>query len=471
MNTKIVQKLKELPRVPGVYLYRSDKGKVIYVGKAVNLKNRVSSYFHGEHDPKTQELVKNTANLEWIEVGSEFEALVLEADLIKRYKPKYNIRFRDDKNYVYLKITKEAYPRVTNVHQITDHAAEYLGPFTDSGAIRSTLKTARKIFPFCTCSLPEDEVCLYFHIRLCPGHGPKYISARDYQKNINGLKKLFSGKVSVLRKEFTKKMKIAARTSKFEDAAKYRDNIKYLIRIEKSHIISERDLSADQGLFQLQKELNLKKIPQKIECFDMSNILGTSAVGSMVVFRSGIASPKDYRRFQIKTVKGANDFAMMAEVLHRRFSYGEKKKKDTAFSDLPDLVILDGGKGQLSAVLNNVNIPAGVTVVALAKRIEEIFKAEGTGFKRILLPESSEGLYLVQRVRDEAHRFAISYHRKLKGKALFATSLDAIPGVGPKTKKKLIKEFGSVTKIKEATVEELSKYVSIGLAKKIKEAL
>jgi excinuclease ABC subunit C len=472
MNTKIEQKLKELPRVPGVYLYRNLNGKVIYVGKAVNLKNRVSSYFQNKDlDPKTTELVKHIANIEWIEVGSEFEALILEADLIKRYKPKYNIRFRDDKNYVYLKITKEDYPRITIVHQITEHNAEYLGPFTDSSAIRTILKLSRRIFPFCTCSLPADEICLYYHIGLCPGHGPKYISSKDYQKNINGLKKLFMGKVKPLRKEFTIKMKAAAVEHKYEEAAKFRDNIKYLSRIERSHIISERDLAADAGLAQVAKNLELTELPQKIECFDISNVMGTAATGSMVVFRGGIASPKDYRRFQIKTVKGANDFAMMAEVLRRRFSLGETKKKDKAFSDLPDLVILDGGKGQLSTVVNNVQIPEGVKVVSLAKRFDHLFQIKKGGFNEVILREDSEGKYLIQRVRDEAHRFAVSYHHKIKGKALFETSLDSIPGVGPKTKKKLLREFGSMKKIKEASSKELASMVGPKVAQKIKENL
>lgn len=472
MNSKIENKLKELPRTPGVYLYRNEKGKVIYVGKAVNLKNRVSSYFQNKDlDPKTLELVKNIRNLEWILTSSEFEALVLEADLIKRYKPKYNIRFKDDKNYVYLKITKENYPRISIVHQISDHEAEYLGPFTDSSAIRSILKIGRKIFPFCTCSLPADEVCLYFHIGLCPGHGPKYISQADYQKNINGLKKLFSGKVDSLKKDFLRQMKASAKNSQFEQAAKFRDNIKYLDRIKRSHIISERDLGADMGLAQLARELKLIKIPTKIECFDISNVMGTAATGSMVTFRNGIASPKDYRRFQVKTVKGANDFAMMAEVLARRFSLGEKKSKDLSFSQMPDLVILDGGKGQLSTVQKRIGEMKDVKIVALAKKQEEIFILDSGRFQKVFLPRESEALYLVQRIRDEAHRFAVSYHRKLKGKEAFETSLDAIIGIGPKTKKKLISKFGSIKRIKEATVDELSEAIGKDKAKKVKENL
>lgn len=477
MNTKVAQKLKELPKTPGVYIYRNKAAKVIYVGKAINLKNRVISYFQNKDlDAKTTELVKNIENLEWLNVESEFEALMLEAELIKRYRPKYNIDWKDDKNYAYIKFSGEKYPRVSVVHQITDHEARYIGPFIDTKAMKTILKLARKIFPYCTCNLPQDEICLYYHLGLCPGHGPKYISEADYKKNIEGLAALFSGKTKKLSEEFKRGMKKASVDQQFELAAKYRDRLHFLKRIEHTHLFTDRDISVDKGITDLTQQLQLSKLPKKIECFDISNVLGTSAVGSMVVFRSGIASPKDYRRFQIKTVKGADDFRMMAEVLGRRFSLTNIKAKDAAFSDMPDLVILDGGKGQLSTVLKSVQIPEGVTVVSLAKRFEEIFRAEITKkgefvFQRTILPKDSEALFLVQRVRDEAHRFAVSYHRKVRDKAAFETSLDAVVGVGPKTKKKLLSEFGSIKRIREASVEELSKVVGEKIATKIKENL
>jgi excinuclease ABC subunit C len=476
MNTKVAQKLKELPKAPGVYIYRNDVNRVIYVGKAINLKNRVSSYFQNkDQDPKTQELVKNIRNIEWLVVGSEFEALIVEADFIKRYHPKYNIRLRDDKNYTYIKISGEKYPRISTVHQITDSEARYLGPYTEAQAVKSILKLVRHIYPYCTCAKRDDETCLYYHIGLCPGHGPKYISEVDYAKNIRGIKAIFTGKTERLEDDFKKQMKKAAKESRFEDAAKWRDKLYYIKKIKSSHFISDRDLSADVALTQLKKALNMSRLPARIECFDISNILGTAATGSMVVFNQGISTPKDYRRFQIKTVKGANDFASMAEVLKRRFKESTKKKGDSSFSALPDLVILDGGKGQLSAVTKGVPIPGGVKLVSLAKRIEEIFWAETINgkivFNRVLLPNNSEALFLIQRIRDEAHRFAVSYHRKLKGKELFETSLDAIPGVGPKTKKKLTSHFGSVKKIKESELTELSAVVGKKTANSIKEGL
>lgn len=477
MNTKIAQKIKDLPKTPGVYIYRNKAGKVIYVGKAVNLKNRVSSYFQNkELDAKTAELVKNIESLEFINVESEFEALVLEAELIKRYRPKYNVDWKDDKNYAYIKLSGEKYPRVSVVHQITDHEAKYIGPFIDIKAMKTILKLARRIFPYCTCNLPPDEVCLYYHLGLCPGHGPKYISEKDYKKNLDGLLALFHGKTKKLEEEFRRGMKKSAKEQRFEAAAQFRDKLHYIKRIEHTHLFSDRDLSVDKGITDLAEQLKLPKLPKKIECFDISNVLGTAAVGSMVVFRSGIASPKDYRRFQIKTVKGADDFRMMAEVLERRFSFGETKKKDAAFSDRPDLIILDGGKGQLSTVLKKIGEPGGTTIVALAKKREEIFRAEVTNagkfeFQKIILPKDSEALYLVQRVRDEAHRFAVSYHRKVRDREAYETSLDAIIGVGPKTKKKLITEFGSIKRIREANQEELARVVGENIAKKIKENL
>jgi len=468
----IKEKIKSIPRTPGVYLYRNNKNRVIYVGKAINLKNRVSSYFQTkDHDVKTQELVKNINNLEWIEVESEFEALIVEADLIKRYKPKYNIRLRDDKNYSYLKISGEEYPRISIVHQIADHEAKYIGPFTDSTALKSILKMARYIYPFCTCSKPKGDTCLYFHLKLCPGHDQKHISVADYAKNINGLARLFQGKTAKIEAEIKKAMKDASKNQEFEKAAEYRDKLRYIKKIQKTHLFSDRELSSDAGLRQLAKELNLAEIPRRIECFDISNIMGTAAVGSMVVFKNGIASPRDYRRFQIKTVKGADDFASMAEVLSRRFRHVGSKKKDSSFASMPDLIIVDGGKGQLSAVLDRINIPLEVKIVSLAKRIEEIFSRENGKYRVTYLKPESEAMFLVQRIRDEAHRFAITYHRKVKSRELFESSLDSISGVGPKTKKKLIAHFGSIKKIKEASLSELSEVVPQQTARKIQEQL
>jgi len=305
LNTKIVQeKLRKLPKEPGVYLYRNKLGRIIYVGKAVNLKNRVSSYFIGEHDIKTEELLKNITDLEWIVAGSEIEALILEAELIKRYKPKFNINLKDDKNYCYIKITKEDYPQISVVRQITEGRSDYLGPFIDALAVRNSLKYLRKVFPYCTCGLASDSICLYYHLGLCRGHGPEYISPNDYQTNIRGLVSFLSGKKENVVKDLTRRMKLHAKVKEFEQAAEVRNRLQALSRIRFEHVIEEkRELRLDKALLGLQKALGLATIPARIECYDISNIFGRAAVGSMVVFENGIPAKNDYRRFEIKTVK------------------------------------------------------------------------------------------------------------------------------------------------------------------------
>lgn len=474
MNIRISKKLKELPKAPGVYLYRNSKGQIIYVGKAVNLKNRVSSYFQSrELDSKTTKLVKNISEVEWVVCDSEIEALLLESELIKRYKPKYNIEWKDDKNYCYIKFTKEDYPRVSVVRQIVDDKADYLGPYIDSSAVRLSLKTLRKIFPFCTCFLSPDKVCLYYHLGLCNGHGEGYISSNEYKANINNLKSFLKGKKSNIEKEIKKEMKKYSANREFEKAAELRDRLAALSSVRLSHIFEEKkEIKTDIALEKLRIALGMNSVPERIECYDISNIFGRAAVGSMVVFENGIPKKSDYRRFEIKTVKRIDDFAMHKEVLKRRFAkLGHSK--DASFSKNPDLIIIDGGKGQLSAAMEILSpLELNTKVIGLAKRFEEVFYFDEKGkFKKVILPEDSESRFLLQRIRDEAHRFAITYHRNLRSKELTSSTLDNIYGVGPKTKRKLIKNFGTLDKIKQASAEELRSFVSEDIAKRIKEEL
>jgi len=476
LNKKVVQeKLKNLPKDPGVYIYRNEKGRIIYVGKAINLKNRVSSYFVGEHDIKTEELVRNIADLEWIIAGSEIEALILEAELIKRYSPKFNISLKDDKNYCFIKITKEDYPRISVVRQIVDSKDEYLGPFIDAGAVRNSLKYLRKIFPYCTCGLAPESVCLYYHLGLCKGHGDKYITPKDYQANIRGLVNFLDGKKELILKDLKKEMKISSKAHEYERAAEFRDRLQALERIRFEHVIEEtRELRLDKALVDLEKALELPRIPERIECYDISNIFGRAAVGSMVVFEKGIPKKNDYRRFEIKTVKRIDDYAMHQEVAKRRFSrLFVQGSKDTSFAKVPDLVIIDGGKGQLSSVLSVVkplNLP--IKFVGLAKRYEELVTMDARGnFNTAELKPNTEAYFLVQRIRDEAHRFAVTYHRNLRLKELTSSTLDNVPGIGPKTKKKLITKFGSIDEIKKASMEELTAVAGGKIACAIKEIL
>lgn len=508
LNKKVVQeKLKELPKTPGIYIYRDEKKKIIYVGKAVNLKNRVLSYFRNKDlDIKTQALVENISDLEWIVCDSEIEALVLESELIKRYKPKYNIDWKDDKNYSYIKISHGDYPTITVVHQIIDDKAKYIGPFVDAGAVRLALKTLRKVFPYCTCGLPGDKVCLYYHLKLCPGHGPKYISPKDYKKNIDGLLEYIKGDKEKVKRQLKKQMDEYSKKQEFEKAAEVRNRIVALSKIKFQNIFEENDeIKADKALSGLQKALDLVGLPERIECYDISNISGKMAVGSMVVFKHGLPAKDDYRRFEIKTVKQIDDFAMHREVQKRRFANLEKGK-DKSFSQVPDLIVIDGGKGQLSAAEEIIKpLKIQTKVVGLAKRLEEIIvlepkitfpgvipgrkqgisldpfdgdprvrKDDGLEefeFKTITLPENSEARFLLQRIRDEAHRFAITYHRNLRSKAIRKSGLDKIEGIGPVTKKRLISVFGSVDKIKAANPEELERIVNKKIAAKIKEEL
>lgn len=478
MNNKVVQdKLKKVPKNPGVYIYRDAKNKIIYVGKAVNLKNRVFSYFRNKnHDPKTEALVSNINDIEWIITESEIEALILESELIKRYKPKYNIDWKDDKNYCYIKITNEDYPRILVIRQIIDDKATYIGPFVDATAVRLALKTLRKVFPYCTCNLPGDKVCLYYHLKLCPGHGAKYISPKEYKKNIDGLVSYIKGDKAKVKRMLKKRMEEAAKNQEFEKAADIRDRLIALSKIKFKNIFEESDeLKADKALNGLRDALGLIGIPARIECYDISNISGKMAVGSMVVFKDGLPDRDDYRRFEIKTVKQIDDFAMHREVQKRRFANLEKGK-DQSFSQIPDLIIIDGGKGQLSSAEEIIRpLKVQTKVIGLAKRLEEIYYFEGQNgqgqFKKVTLPENSETKYLLQRIRDEAHRFAITYHRNLRNKAIRKSGLDKIEGIGPVTKKRLINAFGSVDQIKNATTEELERVVNKNLARKIKEEL
>jgi len=521
--------IKTLPTSPGVYIYRNSRGRIIYIGKAVSLRHRVSQYFQDSRnlDEKTQRLVPEITKIEHIKTGSEVEALILEAELIKRYKPQFNVQWKDDKNYIYIKISADDYPQVSLVRQIVDDKARYIGPFVSAGAVRGLLKYIRRIFMFRHCDYElnakgldsrlrgndkrgsgndprtiskygagkKRKVCLQYSIGNCSGPCEKYISKADYNRNIRQMVKLFQGKTKEIEREFTREMKTAAKSEDFEKAALYRNRMMWLkkiktIELEKDSDSGQARMTRDKGLVGLRDTLNLGTIPKRIECYDISNIFGKAAVGSMVVFIDGLPAKNHYRRFEIKTVDYISDTDMINEVLSRRFKKldsGQARmtsKSDESFSQIPDLIIIDGGKGQLSAAekaLGQYNLK--LNVVSLAKRREEIFKIGldsrlrgndkngGSKFEKYSLPEGSESLYLIQRIRDEAHRFAITYHRSKRGKEMAVSNLDVVDGIGPIHKKKLLKSFGSVENIRKAPVQEIAEIVGEKLAKKIKENL
>lgn len=604
VSEKLQGILATLPTKPGCYFYRNAEGTIIYVGKAVNLRNRVRSYFHADssHDNKTRRLVRDIADIEWIVVGSELEALILEMNLIKKHRPKYNVRLKDDKRYPYIKIHwNEPFPKVTVTRQMAEDGARYFGPYTSAWAVYQTLEVLRKIFPYLTCDREitgnDPRACLYYDIKLCTAPCIGAISKAGYRQMISDLMEFLGGHSEGIIQRLQSDMQKASNEMRFEKAAALRDQLKamqtiierqkiifgsdyadsdviamaradgeacvqiFFIRggkligreyfilegtedtadnevmaefvkqfyteaasvpeqvmlpqeIEERIIIAQwlrsrrggekvelfvpnegqpRDLvrmaaenatetlqslraqwqadthRQEQALNELQMALNLSAPPNRIECYDVSHTQGVATVGAMVVFEQGVPSKNLYRKFNIEStsIGAPDDFASMEEMLTRRFRRwkGSQEteanvgaKKDVSFSILPDLIIIDGGKGQLSRVvkvLEQFELYGKVPVVGLAKQEEEIFFPHKS--EPLMLPRHSQGLYLVQRIRDEAHRYGITAHRKKRSKLGLASQLDAIPGIGPARRKALLKHFGSVDKIREASIEEMLK--------------
>jgi excinuclease ABC subunit C len=617
ISEKLQGILATLPQKPGCYLMKNDAGMIIYVGKAINLKNRVRSYFHADagHDNKTRRLVREIADIEWIVVGSELEALILEMNLIKKHRPKYNVRLKDDKRYPYIKIHwNEPFPKVTVTRQMTEDGARYFGPYTSAWAVYQTLDVLRRVFPYLTCDREitgmDKRACLYYDIKLCTAPCIGAATQAGYRQMISDMMDFLSGHSEGIVIRLQKEMEKASEELRFEKAAALRDQLKaiqsiverqkvifatdykdsdvlamarsdgeacvqiFFIRggkligreyfilegtedttdsevmeqfvtqfyteaavipeqvmlpqeIEERKIIAQwlrskrggekveffvpkegqprelvqmatenatETLSAlraqwqsdthkqEQALAELQQALNLNEPPNRIECYDISNTQGTAIIGAMVVFTQGVPDKKLYRKFNIESVVGApDDFASMEEMLTRRFRRWRSaqetgstpgSKPDASFSFLPDLIIIDGGKGQLGRavqVLEKFELLDKVPVVGLAKQQEEIFFPHKSN--SLMLPRHSQGLYLVQRIRDEAHRYGITAHRKKRQKLGMASILDSIPGIGPARRKTLLKHFGSVDKIRGASLEELKTVVPEDAARSIKEHL
>lgn len=404
-------KIKSLPLNSGVYLMKDAAGTVLYVGKAVSLRKRVQSYFRKYPViSKTDYLVSEIADIDCTQTHSEAEALILEASLIKQYQPKYNIDLRDDKSYPLIEITDEKFPRITVVRpRVKNKNFQYYGPYVNPRLIREALTIIRKIFHFRTCDPFPHKACLDFHIGLCDAPCIANISRKEYAKNIRHVRLILEGKKDQLYSNLKKEMEEYARAKKFEEAAKVRDQLRAIAALYSG----TKDINYYKETEQLQRMLNLPKRPERIEAFDISNIMGNQAVGSMVSFLNGKPDKNNYRRFRIKEVEGIDDFKMIAEIVRRR--YARLQREGAAF---PDLIMIDGGKGQLSAACGELkNMGIEIPILALAKREEEIFLPHRRN--PVLLAKESLGLKLLQRVRDEAHRFAISYHRLVRGKAAF----------------------------------------------------
>lgn len=411
MSKNLFQKTKELPTTSGVYLMKDAQGQVIYVGKAVDLRKRVQSYFRPRKTvSKTDFLVDKIAKIDYMMTESEAEALILEASLIKNYQPYYNVSLRDDKTYPYIEITGDKFPRIALVRpRMFNKASIYYGPYTGVTLIREAIDIIRRIFPFRTCDPFPNKECLYYHIGLCEAPCIGHQTKRDYLKNIRNIKIILEGKKERLLKKLTREMEKCSQRKDFEEAAKLRDQLRAIGALYSG----TKDVNYFKEAEQLMRSLHLADLPKRIETFDISNIMGQQSVGSMVSFFNGEPDKNNYRRFKIKTVRGIDDFQMIAEVVHRRYS---RLKKEGRL--MPDLILIDGGKGQLSAALHELTaLGLNLPVISLAKREEEIFIPGRRS--PIILQKNSLGLKLLQRCRDEAHRFAISYHRKLRAKETF----------------------------------------------------
>ena len=577
----VAEKLKLLPDSPGVYIMKDASGRIIYVGKAVVLKNRVRQYFqhNKNHSPKVKAMVSHIADFEIIMTHSEVEALILECNLIKKHRPHYNISLKDDKSYPYVKVTvQEEYPRVFLTHRVTKDGARYFGPYTDVTAVHQSLKLLRRLFPLRTCRHLQDRPCLEYHIKRCLAPCVGKVTKEDYAAMIRAVLLFLEGRTEDVERELKFRMEQAAAAFHFETAARLRDQLRAVQKIaEKQNIVtgagdqdaigiarseigvcvqvffiragkmigrehfllqgSEEESDADilaaflsqyyhraafvprevllplaiaeeeralleswltekkhgikvqllvpqrgtkrdivamaegnaekyladeaarikqadektmGAVRELGRYLGLKKMPYRMECFDISHIQGAETGAAMVVFEGGLPKKSDYRRFKIQSTEGKpDDFLSMREVTTRRY-VGLPEE------ELPDLIVIDGGKGQLSSALEIIRGAGGhkdVPVVGLAKQFELVFK-EGES-EPVVLPRHSQALYLIERIRDEAHRFAITYHRKLRGKRNLVSVLDHIVGIGPKRRQALRSHFGTIARIREASVEEL----------------
>ncbi len=411
----IQQKIKTLPFTSGVYLMKDASGQVIYVGKAVSLRKRVQSYFRPSRGvpSKTDALVNEICAIDHIETSSEAAALLLEASLIKKYQPKYNVELKDDKSYPYIAISGEPFPRISLIRRVSFERGQArdvcYGPYVSAGLIREALTIIRRIFHFRTCDPFPKEACLDYHIGLCDAPCIGNISKKNYARNIHNVRLILGGQKDVLYKNLKKDMEDMSRGHEFEQAARSRDQIRAIGALYSG----TSDINYFKEVEQLQRALNLPRLPERVETFDISNIMGNQAVGSMVSFFNGKPDKSNYRRFRIREVEGIDDFQMLAEVIRRRYS--RLKREGLIF---PDLIIVDGGKGQLSAAVAALSVlEVQIPIMAIAKREEEVFLPG----KRdpVRLSRDSLALHLVQRMRDEAHRFAVSYHRQLRRKNVF----------------------------------------------------
>lgn len=595
-SAELKEKISILPTTPGVYTYYDATGKIIYVGKAKNLKRRVSSYFNRVHDSiKTNMLVRAIADMSYIVVPTEADALNLENSMIKEHQPRYNVLLKDDKSYPWIVVTNEYFPRVFMTRQHIKDGSKYYGPYTNTTVAHTVLNLISELYPIRTCRLPltpdyiakgKGHLCLNYHIKKCKGCCTGLISVEEYRTYIDRIKQILRGETSELLEYLKTEMGNLAAQLKFEEAQELKNKydiiagyqaksvivsqtineldvfgiddedetdvyinymhvrhgavvrsltLKYKRRLDESRAellsyaideihsnlsvsfgevlveempavempnisftvpqrgdrakllaVSKRnakqakiddlkhmerhdpDARADKTLERMKTDFRLTELPRHIECFDNSNIQGTNPVASCVVFRNAKPSKKDYRHFKIKTVEGPDDFASMKEVLTRRYTRLMTESPD----DLPQLIVVDGGKGQLSAAveaLDEIGLRGTIAVVGIAKRLEEIY-FPGDSYP-LYISKTSESLRVVQHLRDEAHRFGITFHRDLRSKSQIKSELDNIKGIGPKTAGTLLRQFKSVKRIKEASLQEVATVIGMAKAQIVKKGL
>ncbi|KKW06670.1 MAG: Excinuclease ABC, C subunit domain protein [Parcubacteria group bacterium GW2011_GWA2_49_16] len=458
--SQLEKKLQKLPLTPGIYFHKNEAGEIIYIGKAANLKNRVRQYFQASRyrDPKTDLLVNEIADVDWIEVETEADALFLEAEMVRRYMPAYNILLRDDKSLLYVRIDyKSDYPTVTLIRRPLDDGAKYFGPYMNGLALKKALRYLRRAFPYAIGrSSGRKRVSLHYHLGLDPGLEEGRTSLAAYRANLRKLMQYLRGERVALVRSIESEMNKAARAKDFEKAATLRNQLFSLKELNRQVLFSDRELldaSKDQALVELAELLNLASPPRRIEGFDISHIQGSDSVAAVVVFINGVPAKTNYRKFKMRTA-GNDDFAHMREAITRRFRAENVKKWG-----LPDLLLIDGGKGQLSTAMSALGL-AGFTkvpAIGLAKRFEDIVVPKDGTFEVFRLSPSSHLVKLLQRIRDESHRFAISYHSTLRARRQTASLLDDVPGIGPLTRKKLIRQFGSMRGVAAADTAELQK--------------
>lgn len=471
MNSNIQRKLETLPHKPGVYKFRDEQGNLLYIGKAINLYNRVRSYFNSdlEDRPRVRQMIPFIADLEITETNNEIESLVLESALIKKYQPPYNLDLKDDKSYAWIYIsTKNKFPTVKIVRTLNQKEyqdGELFGPYPSGLAVRRIFTYLRKLYPFCNCCKEGSKESLYYFLGLCPGPYQGHISEAEYRRNINEIIKFLRGRKKGQISELESEMKEYSRERNYEQAAKLRDRIndlKYLgEKIEYTYFDTEEDYKTrrkavlKKNFEELRTELGLVKL-ERIECYDISNIQGKLAYGSMVVAQDGEIARNEYRIFKIRGEDTPNDPKMLAQVLKRRFSNEE-------FKFWPDIVLVDGGKSQLSVV--SENIPQGIYIIGISKGkrfkrkggrlLDEFWINSGEDVQKLEI----ENKAILIELRDEAHRFAITHHRKARSKSGQRSVLESIPGVGVATRKSLIEYFGNIENIKKANDEEIASVV------------